>query len=128
MTNSRSKGIRGELEAVKLWSRWFPGCKRSFGQARQGYEQPDIICGGIEKEFYIEVKRTKGPPTKGQINKWLSKQIDDWWKFVELSGLKPKPILMFRSNGQDWTVLFMDGRMCWSQFSAILTTKYGGEK
>lgn len=126
---SRRKGMAGEYEACKLWQRaGYVKCRRSFGQAREGYEQPDLIGGGIEKEFYIEVKRTKSPPTKGQIKRWLSKQIDDWYKFVKLTGFKPKPILMFRANCQDWTVLFMDRRMCWPEFNAILIAKYRSVK
>jgi hypothetical protein len=103
--NSKAKGIRGELEAAKLWRRWFPDARRSFGQARNGYEQPDII-GGPEKHFYVEVKRAR-IITDGMIEKWWEKVIDDERRYREMNNLGETPlvvVLMFREDDEDWLI------------------------
>lgn len=108
MTNSRAKGIRGELEAQKLWEPYFPEVRRSFGQARKGYEQPDLIGGMIERSFYIEVKRTKEPPTGGQIEKWELKAYADLGNYMRLGGEKSEYLLiMWRADHKDWQVEFI---------------------
>ena len=73
--NSRSKGKRGELEVAKLFRKWYGdsneevACKklakepydqvrRSFGQARDGFEQPDVIGGKVEVDWFIERWKT----------------------------------------------------------------------
>jgi hypothetical protein len=104
--NSRAKGIRGELEAVKLWRRWFPDARRSFGQARNGYEQPDII-GGPEQDFYIEVKLCGAPPTNGTIEKWWEKERRDQCAYQKLVGgdKADNLALMWRyDRAMNWTV------------------------
>lgn len=133
MTNSRRKGINGELEACKLFRPYFPDVRRSFGQSRKGYEQPDLIGGGIEKEFYIEVKRTKKEPSSGQIDKWLAKLTDDCEQFD--GGILLNMVLVYRRNHNiNWKVFYQSKediayrKLSWSQFSAILIAKYGGER
>ena len=112
MVNSRRKGISGELEACKLWRPYFPEVRRSFGQSRQGYEQPDLIGGMIERSFFIEVKRVKAPPTEAQINKWELKLLADANKYMSLGGEKSEYLfLMWRADGkkdspQEWQVSF----------------------
>ncbi len=110
MTDSRRKGIDGELEACKLWRPYFPEVRRSFGQSRQGYEQPDLIGGMIERSFFIEVKRTKKPPSEGQIYKWELKLLADSNRYMSLGGEKSEYLfLMWRTDGrryspQEWQV------------------------
>jgi len=102
MTNSPKKGKEGECEVAHLFEKWFPGCRRSFGQSRCGYEQPDIIGGGIGKEFYIEVKlwsrRTYRP---GKLTGAWDKNITDQVKHLHLVGDDSDerlalPLLVFR--------------------------------
>jgi len=105
MTNSRRKGIVGELEATEMWRRWFHECRRSFGQARNGYELPDLI-GGIEKDFYVEVKRAKKFYPKQLRDMW-DKLIKDHVKYLKLNGdaTDQYEIMMFREDGNtEWTV------------------------
>ncbi len=97
--NSRRKGAEGEREAAKLWRRWFPDCKRSFGQARKGYEQPDLI-GGIEEHFYVEVKRTKKKPTDHRLNAWWEKLTEDRQRYLPAKYSRPYRLLMWRWDGQ----------------------------
>lgn len=53
MTNSRAKGVNGELEAVHLFKRWFPDARRGARQSGGGSEGADVI--GVP--FWVEVKR-----------------------------------------------------------------------
>lgn len=119
--NSRRKGIVGELEARDLWREFYPGCQRSFGQARKGYEQPDLIGGGIEKKWYIEVKRPKLRPTERQAEDWLRKLTDDCEKFQQ--GRLLNMALMYRPDGiKNWVIIYqaaesvMYGPWAWSDF------------
>ncbi len=104
--NSRRKGIKGELEACKLFKPYFPDVRRSFGQARKGYEQPDLI-GGIEKYFYVEVKRTKNRVSDNQIYKWSRKAIEDAKKFYNDKETH-QIILVFRADRDEWGVWQFD--------------------
>ena len=135
MVNSRRKGINGELEACKLWRPYFPEVRRSFGQSRQGYEQPDLIGGMIERSFYIEVKRTKKPPTEGQIEKWRTKVIVDYAYYTSMGGEESKYILiMWRADGrkdspQKWQVLLLTenglpSRMTWEDFETQINKRF----
>jgi len=103
MTDNRRKGKDGENEAARLWRRWFPNARRSFGQARRGYEQPDILhC----KPFYIEVKRCATEPTKNKLKKWWNKLIEDWVKFEKLNGDHDtwEPVLVWRVDCGRWQI------------------------
>ena len=141
MVNSRRKGINGELEAAKLWRRWFPDCRRSFGQARDGYEQPDLI-GGMEKDFYVEVKRTKKFRESmicgtGRCLGWWAKMVGDWleWQKENDPQDESEPVLMWREDGGAWWVMVMDGLgqelgvgqkepTSWSDFAAAMDKIY----
>ncbi len=128
MTNSRRKGINGELEAVKLWQPYFPGVRRSFGQARMGYEYPDLIGGMIERSFYIEVKRTKRPPRKREIEIWWAKIRSDFEKYVLSGGEKSEYLLlMCRADYWSWSVEFLEAGsapdpilVSWVDFESML--------
>ncbi len=133
MINSRRKGVNGELEACKLWRPYFPDVRRSFGQARQGYEQPDLIGGMIERSFFIEVKRTNRPPTKGEIEKWKAKQQGDYIKYRCRGGEETEYMfIMWRANNRAWQVLFhnmCDGcdryTVCsWEDFEVKLQARF----
>ena len=109
--NSRSKGKRGELEVVKLLRSSIGNgpddstIRRSFGQARDGYEQPDVI--GCEKDYYVEVKRYKDV-TVGKIRKWREKMMSDYVKFQKLvmgDDYDAIPLLFYRADGERvWNV------------------------
>ena len=132
MVNSRRKGINGELEAVKLWAPYFPDVRRSFGQSRQGYEQPDLI-GGIEKYFYVEVKRVGKKYSGKDIRKWADKLESDYLKYKELTGKESKYlVLMSREDRWHWEirvwpakesvfeVFAIVGEVCdWERFSSF---------
>lgn len=134
--NSGRKGKRGENEAAKLWRRWFPNCRRSFGQARIGYELPDLI-GDIEKTFYVEVKRWK-TATPGTIKRAWEKLLADWvdWQKLTDPGDGTEPVLMWRVNGRRWIVRVFeefadelgtntDGQhVHWQDFAAALDKVY----
>lgn len=132
MVNSRSKGKRGELEAAKLFQRWFPGCGRSLGQARRGYEQPDLIGGEprIEDHLYVEVKRVGCPIAGWRIAKWLSKMKKDWLRFHGVAPPNTLPLIVYRRDRGDWFVcvpwhrIAENGndpwRIPWADFERIL--------
>ena len=133
MVNSRRKGINGELEAAKLWAPYFPDVRRSFGQSRKGYEQPDLIGGMIERSFYIEVKRTKKPPTEGQIERWETKAHADLGNYMRLGGEKSTYLLlMWRADGKEWQVglikILSDQedlrRISWEDFELELQARF----
>ena len=122
--NSRRKGIRGELEARDLWREFYPDCQRSFGQARRGYEQPDLIGGEIEKKWYIEVKLKSQKVTLGLLQKWWSKLMNDR---AANNGWTKSPLLMYRQNRNEWRIVrcphigeFVDE--AWEEFRNHLRT------
>ena len=139
--NSRRKGIDGELEACRLWRPYFSEVRRSFGQSRQGYEQPDLMGGMIERSFFIEVKRIKAPPAETQIDKWELKLLADSNKYVSLGGEKPDYlVLMWRADGrkgspQKWRVSFRRRlnidkredfiRTTWGDFETQINERFG---
>lgn len=108
--NSRAKGIRGELEAAKLWRRWFPDCQRTFGQSRRGGEEaPDIGSPEMNKHFYVEVKRYKKAPWS-LVRKWWDKCVADCEGFTgcSVSVSECSPVLMYRADGEkQWQVIDM---------------------
>lgn len=102
-TNSGRKGIVGEREVARMFRRWFPECKRSFGQSRKGHEVPDLV-GGIESEFFVEVKFwdvSRGTP-KNLSNAW-DKLIEDMDKYstpiINDDGWPIEPIMVYRLTG-----------------------------
>ncbi len=107
---SRDKGKRGELEAAKLWRRWFPDCKRRFGQARYGgSEAPDIGSTEMNKHYYVEVKRYK-KITDGMVKRLYRATLVDWclWADQNIDDNVPHPLpfLMFREDNSAWNVVF----------------------
>ncbi len=120
--NSRAKGIRGELEAAKLFRRWFPDCQRTFGQSRKGGEEaPDIGSPEMNKHFYVEVKRYK-KITEAMVIKWWDKCVRDSGEF-EAKNLLPihslDPVLMYRADGVgEWGVTTVLGNAhSWGDFA-----------
>lgn len=121
-TNSRRKGITGEKEVARMFRRWFPECKRSFGQSRKGHEQPDLI-GGIESEFFVEVKfwaKERGTP-KNLSNAW-AKLIEDMGKYstpiINDDDWPIEPIMVYRLTGckpnMGWRVVVL-----WQQYIGL---------
>ena len=104
MTDSRRKGVNGELEACKLFRPYFPDVRRSFGQSRYGYEMPDLI-GGIEECFYVEVKRVGKKYGGKDICRWADKLESDYLKYKKLTGKESKYlVLMSREDRWHWEI------------------------
>ena len=106
MTNSRRKGIRGEQEAARLWQRWFPECKRSYGQARNEFSQPDLLGTG---RFYVEVKRRK--VLRGaELARFWRKLIEDSDRYEREFLVDVESILMYRADYSPWMIaMYVDG-------------------
>lgn len=66
MTNSRAKGIRGELQMRDLVREYFPGAhevQRSYGQSRAGDDAPDVEG----TPYWIEVELAKKTDPKAKL-------------------------------------------------------------
>jgi hypothetical protein len=65
-----------------------------------------LIGGGIEKEWYIEVKRPHRKPSYDQVLKWSDKLVDDFDKYGMRNVARAvKLLLMWRHDGDtDWIV------------------------
>ena len=124
MVNSRRKGKDGELEAVKLLHPWFPDCKRSIGQARNGAEKADLINTG---PFYVEVKRRKHI---------TDKMLCDWWNelIIEWAHSTPIPLLLYRCDRTDWRCWVLKlgdtniTALSWTELVEILNNSKGETK
>lgn len=92
--NSRSKGKRGELSAVRFWSdQGWQGGRRGF-QGRGGDEAPDIIIPELSDVFWMEVKHCE----KLHPYLWMEKATRD-------SGMVKIPTVQMKSNNRDWMTL-----------------------
>ena len=98
--NSRSKGIRGELEVCQLMRRWFPDTHRLGEIQRSKVNLCPDIGGEIEKYFYVEVKRYK-KITDGMLVKMFIKMLDDFRQHHS-SG---QPIMIYRQDKNKWFVM-----------------------
>lgn len=113
---NRQRGNETERAAAILWRRWFPDCHRSFGQARRGYEQPDIIGSGLEEQMYVEVKRVKRRPTTNDIAKWWERLIADHTAHQKIFNDRTHvmPLLMYKQDSTNqhdahpWFVVMYD--------------------
>jgi len=130
MPNSRSKGIRGELEVAKMFRRWFPKAERSIlGQTRRGYEFPDIV-GGVEEHFFVEVKRYKKLTLKQLTNHW-KKALSDAEEYsiiahpVAYKGPLPT-VMVWRVDRSDWRVwMDYENELTWQEFSDLMDAEFG---
>lgn len=94
MTNSRSKGKRGELElAKKLRDNGYLGAKRGQ-QFKGGEDSPDVVCPGLTEEFHIECKNT----ARTDIYGWLAQAKND-------ANGKKVPLVAHKKNRQEWVVI-----------------------
>lgn len=105
-----------------MFQRWYPNCRRSFGQARVGYEQPDIIGGAIEDDFFIEVKLVS--KAKFRPKEWWPKLISDQVKYQKLNNddsMGAPPIIVYRITGTkpvEWMVMcYLSDFACLKQYS-----------
>ncbi len=101
---SRSKGVRGELEACEALAGIIPGLKRSYHQSRSGDDAPDIDCPGCK--WWIEVKRAE----RVNLVKALG-QASGAAHMADLlaggTGLTARPgVVAFRGNHEQWGVAF----------------------
>ena len=100
MPNSRAKGIDGELRFRDMFRCWYSECERSYGQARKKYSQPDLIGGGIEKDWYVECKHVS-KIYSSKLTGWLNKLETDWMMYSN-SGCGEIPLLIYKIRNQRW--------------------------
>lgn len=99
--HSRDKGIRGELEVVKILQEFYPGCSRTSERQRsRACKDPDIIGGGIERDFYVEVKRYK-KLTSNQIEGFIVRAKKD----RESYNPNIRILLFYRTDNNKWYVI-----------------------
>lgn len=99
---ARNKGVYAEQEVARMLRPWFPEARRSFGQARRGEEQPDII--GVP-DFYIEVKRYAKPESRRQKHRWYERCVEGAVLHREITGGEYRiPVLIYRYDGEVWMV------------------------
>lgn len=91
MTNGRSKGKRGELEASKVWAFVMGGKARRGQQFAGGNDSPDVVSSypGI----HLEVKRCE----KGNPYDWVAQARRD--------GVGKCPVVLHRRNNQPWLLI-----------------------
>ena len=99
--NSRTKGKRGELEAVHyLKDKGYDTARRSVQYSGKGNEDSADIVDAIPG-VHLEVKRTE----KCNPYKYLEQAIED----SELTGKGDIPVVMHRQNRKEWiAILRMD--------------------
>ncbi len=89
MTNSRSKGKRGELEAAAKLNEWYPWTNTRRGQQfHGGADSPDLVWD--LEGIHIEVKRTE----KFRIYDAMDQAIRDAEDKI--------PMVAFRSSDRYW--------------------------
>ncbi len=92
MTNSRAKGVKGELEWGKfLRDHGFPARR---GQQYSGNpDAPDVICEALPKILF-EVKRVE----QFHLYKAMEQASND-------AGRDKVPVVVHRKNGEEWVVV-----------------------
>ena len=97
MVNSKQKGKRGELEAVRLLKKILPNWdwKRSQQYCGIGEGAADVVG---HPDLHIEVKRTE----RGNkaLYGWLDQAIGDAENYQI-------PIVLTRANGNDWVLCML---------------------
>tara|TARA_R100000152_G_C6781173_1_gene215117 strand:- start:852 stop:1190 length:339 start_codon:yes stop_codon:yes gene_type:complete len=97
VVNSKQKGKRGELEAVRLLKKIFPeyDWKRSQQYCGIGDGAADVVGN---PNLHIEVKRTE----RGNqaLYRWIDQAITDA-KGAQI------PVVLTRSNGNDWILCIL---------------------
>lgn len=99
--NSKSKGKRGELEAVHyLKNKGYDTARRSVQYSGKGNEDSADVVDAIPG-VHLEVKRTE----KCNPYKYLEQAIED----STLTGKGDMPVVMHRQNRKEWiAILRMD--------------------
>jgi len=90
MTNSRSKGARGEREAAKEWSKYTGLTSRRGQQFSGSPDSPDVVT---ERDIHLEVKRCE----RGNPYDWMHQASQDCGDKV--------PVVLHRRNQQDWLAI-----------------------
>lgn len=118
--NSIRKGNKAQVEVAKMFSRWFPGCQSSsHAQRNHDSKLPDIIGGGIEEHFYVEVKRYKKIYPRMRHN-WINKAVVEWRQYY-LSDVPEKKLLIVSRMDRDvWRVYEYETAkvITWEEFEA----------
>lgn len=97
MTNSRSKGARGERDAAQAWSEVMgsaiaPVTARRGQQFAGGKDSPDVVHS-LGDTIHLEVKRTeRGNPY-------------DWVAQADLDCGGKVPVVLHRRNGKPWLAI-----------------------
>lgn len=120
--NSRAKGVRGELDATKLWNEeGYPDCRRLWSIQQQGTPCPDIGSTRMNKVWFVEVKRYH-KITHGQIQKWLKKLKSDHKKYCKLEQVSPSPVLMYKADRDKWFCIGLRSRVpvTWEDFTMLI--------
>lgn len=123
--NSRSKGVRGELEVAKILKEWFAPiapdaewvrtpCSGGWGghcetnqRARAELKASgDIMCTYPDFPFCVEVKRGESWSLTRLIN-CRSSPVWKWWRQCqrEAEEIHRVPMLWFRHNRESWYVM-----------------------
>jgi Holliday junction resolvase len=90
--NSRSKGVRGELElAHYLTEHGFPATRGQ--QFKGGSGSPDVICESLPG-LHLECKRTE----RVTLHDWLAQAISD-------AGKGKVPVVAHKRNRSDWVAI-----------------------
>ena len=91
--NSRAKGCRGELEFSHFLKA--RGIEARRGQQfAGGTDSPDVIAGGVLRDFHIEVKNTQVTNIYG----WLAQACTDM-------DLCKTPVIAHKKNGKPWVAI-----------------------
>lgn len=99
---SRRKGKVGELEVAQLLRSLMPGidAQRSYHQARDGADSPDVDAGGLP--VWIEVKRQARPNISAALR-----------QATEACGDRPLfPVAFTRADRGEWLVTMSAGSWC----------------
>ena len=104
---SRNKGKRGELEACEVMQKVTnEQCQRSYHQARDGSDAPDIVVGNPPMPLWVEVKRGKRPSPVAALRQAQA----------ALGNRKMIPIALTRADNEEWLVTLratdLNG-VCW---------------
>ena len=121
MTNSIKKGNQGQRDVANMFKRWFPQAQSSsHAQRNPDSKLPDII-GGVEKYFYVEVKRYKKIRPK-QLRDWFSKAVDDEEAFNHT--VETEVLIVYRKDRDKWRI-FSRCDEDWDIFSKKLDKSFG---
>lgn len=99
---SRDKGKRGELEACEALAHVWPGLERTYHQARDGSDAPDIDGPGCP--VWIEVKRQERINVHEAMKQALDASLDEEGFLMLRGGVVRPPVIVHKRNRGEWLV------------------------